>query len=84
MRRLVLISALASTAVFGACTPDTKAPENKPAATQTPIQSASPISSPAASPAVSPAKPGEPGKPPVKDDKNINGNVKPAETPKAK
>ena len=87
MRRLMLVTVMAvSTAALGACDPKTEAP-NKPTATPAPVSTASP----AVSPAVSPAKPGEtPKTGDVKKDetstdgKNVNGNVKPAETPKAK
>ncbi len=87
MRRSILISTLltASIAVLVACDP--KQPENKPpVATPTPVATASPV----ASPSVSPTKTGEIKKEEVKpaDGKNVNGNlnkeVKPVETPKAK
>lgn len=86
MRRSILLSTLlaASVAILGACDPKSDVP-NKPVATPTPVATASPV----ASPSVSPAKTGETKKDEVKTDgKNVNGNinkeVKPAETPKAK
>jgi protein-disulfide isomerase len=87
MRRSILISTLlaATIAVLGACDPKTEVP-NKPVASPTPAATASPV----ASPSVSPAKTGDVKKDEVKttDGKNVNGNVnkevKPAETPKAK
>jgi hypothetical protein len=82
MRRPILISTIlaATVAALGACDPKSDVP-NKPVATPTPVATVSPV----ASPSISPTKTGE-----VKttDGKNGNGNVnkevKPAETPKAK
>lgn len=87
MRRSILITTFlaASVAILGACDPKSDVP-NKPVATPTPVATASPV----ASPSVSPSKPGDMKKDEVKatDGKNVNGNVnkevKPAETPKAK
>ena len=87
MRRSIILSTVlaASVAVLGACDPKTEAP-NKPVATPAPVSTASPLASPNASPAASPV--GSPAKPGAslevkKDDgKNVNKDVKPAETPK--
>lgn len=87
MRRSIILSTIlaASVAVLGACT-ETKVTENKPVATPAPVSTASPLASPAASPAASPVgSPAKPGASPEvkKDDgKNVNKDVKPAETPK--
>jgi hypothetical protein len=82
MRRSILISTLlaATVAILGACDPKSDVP-NKPVATPTPVATASPVASPSASP----AKTGEVKKDEVKTtDGNVNKEVKPAETPKAK
>ena len=87
MRRSIILSTVlaANVAVLGACDPKTEAP-NKPVATPAPVSTASPLASPAASPAASPVgSPAKPGASPEvkKDDgKNVNKDVKPAETPK--
>ncbi len=88
MRKSIILSTVlaASVAVLGACDPKTEAP-NKPVATPAPVSTASPLASPVASPVASPAKPGaspEVKKEDVKttDGKNVNKDVKPAETPK--
>ena len=86
MRRSIVLSTIlaASLAVVSACDPKPEVP-NKPAVTTpTPVAAASPTPPPTTVPTPSPVKPG--ASPEVKktDDKNVNKNVKPAETPKAK
>lgn len=76
-RSLILASVLAvSTAVLGACDPKTNVP-NKPAATPTPVATASPTVSPVASPVASPAKPGTSPEVKKTDGANVNKDVKP-------
>ena len=81
MRRSLILSTVlaASVAVLGACDPKTEVP-NKPAATPVPVATASPTASPVASP----VKPGTSPEVKKTDDKNVNKDAKPVETPKAK
>lgn len=88
MRRSLIISTVlaATVAVMGACETKTETPV-KPVATPAPVSIATPLASPVASP----VKPGDPTvkpgtTPEVKkpDEKNVNKDVKPVETPKAK
>lgn len=82
MRRSIIFPAILSVGIglTAACDPKPEVPSKPPAATPTPVTTASPTVAPTASP----AKPE--GPPDVKktDDKNVNKDVKPVGTPKAK
>ncbi|MEO6655825.1 MAG: hypothetical protein ABIO36_07045 [Pyrinomonadaceae bacterium] len=81
MRRSLILSMVlaASVAVLGACDPKTEVP-NKPVGTPVPVATASPT----ASPVPSPVKPATSPEVKKADDKNVNKDAKPVETPKAK